>query len=133
MIELRGLKSGGDLIEILVAGGHARDHLFTLIKLVDRFERVSNHVADSDKRSFDFLFGDIEDDFFRAIEKFFDAALLLVTPRRNFSCGADQAAKNGLFAHDAGVIRNIRGGGDEIGQGRQISGAADRFQFVFAF
>jgi len=104
-----------------------------LIKLIDGLERVGDHIADRDEGLFYFLFRDVEDDFFRAIEKFFDAALLLVTPRRNFRCGADQAAKNGLFAHDAGVIRNIRGGGDEIGQGRQVSGAADRFQFVFAF
>src|SRR5581483_5873997 len=128
--KIRGLQTGGDLVQVLVTGRHAGDHFLALVELVDGFERVGDHVADGDEGRFDFLLGDVKDYFFGAVEEFFDVALLFVTARRNLRGGGDQAAQNGLLAHDARVVRDVRGGGHEVVQRSQIGGAPDGFQLA---
>jgi hypothetical protein len=73
---------------------------------------------------------ELEDLVLGLVEKALDVGRRLVALQRDLGRRGDQRAQDRLVLHDAGVIGDVGGGRDALGQLRQVGRAADLLQLV---
>ena len=87
---------------------------------------------DRRKSGTELLVGDIEYRFFDVLQNFLRRFLILVAAGHGFVGDLDQPAQSRFLFDDLGVVLDVDGTRQAVGEAGQVGGASDAFEFVGA-
>ena len=112
--QLAGLEAARHLVEIVEARRQTRERAGAVHDAFDVVEHAGHLVVDVLERRAALLLRDVEDLRLGEIEQFVGALGLVVAGLDDLGRDADQPPLDRLVAHDARVVRHVRGRGGEI-------------------
>src|SRR6266436_4039091 len=130
--QLGGLETGGELIELDVAGGDAGDALAFAKDFFEALEIVADDVLDREEADADAVFGELGDGGFGVVEDGVGAVFALKGALLDVVRGMDEIAEDGFFFDDARVVLDVGDAGHAVGEGGEIGSAAGSFEIAAA-
>ncbi len=126
------MKTVGDLVEFAEPGGHAEGDAAAAGDGVDLVHRGLQQLLERHEVLGGAPLGDLEDLGLRTVDHLGDVLAVgaRVAVLHDAGAGVDEATQDGLLRDDLGVVRGVRGGGDGLGEGHEVGGAADAAQFA---
>ncbi len=105
-----GLEAGQELVEVDVAGRHARDGVAPAVEVLQPVEVEAQQVLDLGRRVGDPALVDVVDHRLGPVERLGDVLGHAVADLGDLARHADQPAQEGVLLDDAGVARGVRRG-----------------------
>src|SRR6266852_1849880 len=130
--QLGRLQTGGELVQLDVAGGDAGDALAFAEDFFEALEVVANDVLDREEADADAVFGDGEDGGFGVVEDGVGAIFALEGALLDVVRGMDEIAEDGFFFDDARVVLDVGDAGHAVGEGGEVRRAAGGFEIAAA-
>src|SRR5438093_409996 len=119
------METAGHSVELNKSGGDSGDAAFTLIKLLDRLDRVHHLVFHRKQLAFEAVFAHGENALFYFVEQIVYLVLFLVSTAHALGGGRNDFPQDVLVANDVEVVADVRGGWNEGEQTRDERRAAD--------
>ncbi len=119
-------------IEARVACGKAGDAAALGKEVLEAVEIFGNELLDINEAGADAVFGEPEDLAFGLVEDGIGFLLGIEGALLDGVCGVDEAAQEGFFPDDAGVMLDVGDARDAIGELSEIGGAASGIQALAA-
>jgi hypothetical protein len=128
MIEVRGLKARGQVVQLGEAGGHAGQQGLVALALHEGVDVGIDALAHGRKGFFVLVAGHLENGRFRKIDDLLHVAAVLEAAFGDGAGLCNQVSEDRLGVDDAGIVLGVDGQRDGIHQGRQKGGTADLLQ-----
>ena len=126
------MQSGRHPVQIHKSGFQAGHRGFSIGQFLDLLEDVADDGSDGGKAGTELLAGDVEDCFFDVLQDFFGRFLILVAAGHGLVGDLDQPAQSRFFLDDLGVVLDVHGPRQAVGEACQVGGASDAFELVGA-
>ena len=114
--EVLGLEAGRDVVQLLETGGNPGDRLAFARAGVDVLQHLAHDLADGAGVLAAVLLRHLEHHALGFVEELLVVAEFSVGARLDLGARGDEPPQGGLFLHQAGVVPDVLGGGNGIGQ-----------------
>ena len=130
--EGRRLEPEEDVVEVVEAGGDARDGGVAVVEVLELHQRLFEHRVQLHERVGYPLLGDFEDHRFGAVEGLVDLVVDLVGHVLDVAGGLDELAEHRQLRDDLRIVRRVRRRGCRGLDAQQALAAADRLDLTAA-
>ena len=130
--QVRGLEAGGEPVQVHEPRGHARHRPVAALELLDALHRRPDQLLDADELFRPPHLRDLEHAMLGVVECFRRRLVAVVDVLDDGRRGFDEAALHRLVAHDAAVVLDVRGGGDDVDERTDVFHAAGTVEVAAA-
>src|SRR6516164_463694 len=122
------MQTAGHAVELDEPGGDSGDAAFTLVKLLNRLDRVHHLIFHGKHLAFEPIFTYREDSLFHFVEQIVYLVLFLISAANTLGGGGNDFAQDVFVANDVEVVADVRCSWNKSEETRDECGATDVFQ-----